>query len=85
MDVIEGNYEDTSTKFKDAAEKYASNCQPETTFAHRLTHDDARSNRLRRADVDAEHTERQSKRYEQERDQWEKKCEVRFDCSYLFS
>ena len=34
--------------------------------------------RLRRADVDAEHTDRQSKRYEQERDQWEKKYEVRF-------
>ena len=28
-------------------------------------------------DVDAEHTERQVKRYEQERDEWEKKYEVR--------
>jgi hypothetical protein len=35
--------------------------------------------RLRRADVDAEHMERQAKRSEQERDEWEKKYEVRFD------
>ena len=28
-------------------------------------------------DVDAEHIERQAKRYEQERDEWEKKYEVR--------
>ena len=33
--------------------------------------------RLRRADVDAEHTERQARRYEAERDEWEKKFEVR--------
>ena len=33
--------------------------------------------RLRRVDVDAEHIERQAKRYEQECDQWEKKYEVR--------
>jgi len=33
--------------------------------------------RLRRVDVDAEHIERQAKRYEAERDEWEKKYEVR--------
>ena len=43
-------------------------------WVYRLAHD---LRRLRRADVDTEHTERQAKRYEQERDQWEKKYEVR--------
>jgi hypothetical protein len=43
-----------------------------------LTRDAVIYCRLRRADVEAEHTERQSKRHEQERDQWERKCEVRF-------
>lgn len=38
LEVLEGNYEETSTKLKDAMEKYAHpiDCQ---TFSHRLTRD----------------------------------------------
>jgi hypothetical protein len=36
-------------------------------------------------DVDAEHIERQAKRYEQERDEWERKYEVRFCLALSFA
>ena len=40
--------------------------------------------RLRQVDVKAEHFERQVQRLEQERDQWEKKYEVRSECCVLW-
>lgn len=74
MDDLEGKFEEASTKLKDTTER----C--ELVGRNRLV-DRVDSwfdlRRLRRVDVDAEHIERQAKRYEQERDQWEKKYEVR--------
>ena len=42
-------------------------------------------NRLRQVDVKAEHFERQVQRLEQERDQWEKKYEVRLNLKSCLS
>lgn len=43
------------------------------------------SRRLRQVDVKAEHFERQVQRLESERDDWEKKYEVRISLVYIYS
>lgn len=43
------------------------------------------SRRLRQVDVKAEHFERQVQRLESERDDWEKKYEVRISLVYLLA
>ncbi|KAI0272633.1 hypothetical protein BC834DRAFT_857610 [Gloeopeniophorella convolvens] len=69
LDELESKYEETEAKLRDVTEKYATDSLP---CGARSAHDLCR---LRRQDVDTEHIERQAKRFEQERDDWEKKFE----------
>lgn len=74
MDVAEKNVKETVEKCV-CVFRFLSMCSATTRWGADL--DLSCVDRLRQVDVKAEHFERQVQRVEQERDEWEKKYEVR--------
>lgn len=80
IQLLEEELDAADKNLKDAMEK----CVVAVPPCARGTRTDFATYRLRQVDVKAEHFERQVQRLEQERDQWEKKYEVRDACRHMW-
>jgi tropomyosin, fungi type len=82
IQLLEEELDNAEKNLKDTVERCVI-FVPETSWwiVHRCP--DGYASRLRQVDLKAEHFERQVQRLEVERDQWEKKCEVRLHSDHL--